>query len=69
MLPASLAYGSSGAANGAIPPGQTLVFDISLISVLDAGAPSSAAPGVGFGISSSSQGIDRRAGAFLSFPQ
>jgi FKBP-type peptidyl-prolyl cis-trans isomerase FkpA len=69
VMPASLAYGAAGAANGAIPPGQALVFDITLVSVLDAGAAPSAAPGVGFGISSSSQGIDRRAGAFLSFPQ
>ena len=69
VLPASLAYGAAGAANGAIPPGQTLVFDITLVSVLDAGAPASGALGIGFGVSSSSQGIERRAGAFLSFPQ
>ncbi len=68
VMPASLGFGSAGAANGAIPPNQSLVFDITLISVLD-GPPPGQAPGVGFGVSSSSQGFERRAGAFLSFPQ
>jgi FKBP-type peptidyl-prolyl cis-trans isomerase FklB len=31
-LPANLALGAKGAANGAVPPGQTLVFDLTLIS-------------------------------------
>lgn len=31
-LPANLALGSKGAANGAVPPGQTLLFDLTLIS-------------------------------------
>ncbi len=68
VMPASLGFGSAGAANGAIPPGQSLVFDITLLSVLS-GPPPGSGPGVGFGITSSSQGIERRAGAFLSFPQ
>ena len=68
VMPASLGFGSAGAANGAIPPGQSLEFDITLVSVL-AGPPPGQPPGVGFGVSSSSQGFDRRAGAFLSFPQ
>jgi FKBP-type peptidyl-prolyl cis-trans isomerase len=32
VLPANLALGSKGAANGAIPPNQTLLFDLTLIS-------------------------------------
>jgi hypothetical protein len=39
VLPANLALGAKGAANGAIPPNQTLLFDLTLISA----APS--APG------------------------
>lgn len=31
-MPANLALGSKGAANGAIPPDQTLLFDLTLIS-------------------------------------
>lgn len=32
VLPANLALGTKGAANGAIPPNQTLLFDLTLIS-------------------------------------
>ncbi len=31
-LPANLALGSKGAANGAVPPNQTLLFDLTLVS-------------------------------------
>lgn len=33
VIPASLAYGSAGSKDGAIPPNQTLVFDMQLLSV------------------------------------
>ena len=33
VIPASLAYGSRGAGGGVIPPNQTLIFDLQLISV------------------------------------
>jgi FKBP-type peptidyl-prolyl cis-trans isomerase len=33
VIPANLAYGSRGAGDGAIPPSQTLVFDLTLITV------------------------------------
>src|ERR1700749_4194046 len=32
VLPANLALGSKGATNGAIPPNQTLLFDLTLVS-------------------------------------
>ena len=33
VIPANLAYGARGAGNGAIPPNQALVFDLTLITV------------------------------------
>ena len=33
VIPANLAYGSRGAGDGAIPPGQTLMFDLTLVTV------------------------------------
>ena len=34
ILPANLALGAKGAANGAVPPNQTLLFDLTLISAV-----------------------------------
>ena len=33
VIPSNLAYGTRGAGDGAIPPDQTLVFDLTMISV------------------------------------
>jgi FKBP-type peptidyl-prolyl cis-trans isomerase len=33
VIPANLAYGARGAGNGAVPPNQVLVFDVTLVSV------------------------------------
>lgn len=33
VIPTNLAYGSRGAGDGAIPPGQTLMFDLTLVTV------------------------------------
>ncbi len=33
VIPSNLAYGARGAGDGAIPPNQTLVFDLQLVSV------------------------------------
>lgn len=33
VIPSHLAYGARGAGNGAIPPDQVLVFDVTLVSV------------------------------------
>ncbi len=36
VIPANLAYGERGAGNGAIPPGQVLIFDMELVSMTPA---------------------------------
>lgn len=69
VIPSSLGFGPAGAANGAIPGNQTLVFDVSLVSVLAAPPPAGGAPGVGFGVTASSQGREEQGHAVLSFPQ
>jgi FKBP-type peptidyl-prolyl cis-trans isomerase len=33
VIPASLAYGAKGTGDGLVPPNQTLVFDVKLVTV------------------------------------
>ncbi|GIL39005.1 FKBP-type peptidyl-prolyl cis-trans isomerase [Roseiterribacter gracilis] len=44
-IPAVMAYGETGAANGKIPPGATLIFKIELFSFTDEDPAASAPPG------------------------
>ena len=67
-IPSSLGFGPGGAANGLIPPNQTLVFDVTLVSVLSA-PPPAAAPGTAFGVQASSSGTEQHDRAFLNIPQ
>jgi FKBP-type peptidyl-prolyl cis-trans isomerase len=37
VIPANVAYGAKGAGNGLVPPDQTLIFDMTLVSVRKGG--------------------------------
>ena len=69
VIPSNLGFGPAGAANGAIPPNQTLVFDITLVSISSVPQAPGGSPGIGFGVSASSQGREEQGHAVLSFPQ
>ena len=69
VIPSSLGFGTSGAANGAISPNQTLVFDVTLVSVLAAPPPAEASSGLPFGVTASSQGREEQGHAVLTIPQ
>jgi FKBP-type peptidyl-prolyl cis-trans isomerase len=69
VVPANLGFGPSSAANGVVPPNQTLVFDITLVSVLAAPSPAEASSGFPLGITGSSQGREEQGHAILTIPQ
>ena len=69
VLPANLGFGPAGAANGLVPPNQTLVFDVTLVSVLAKPAPAQVSSGLPFGVTASSQGREEQGHAILTIPQ
>jgi FKBP-type peptidyl-prolyl cis-trans isomerase len=67
-IPSDLAFGGKGTPDGGVPPGQTLLFDLTLISV----TPARVAQGqVGAGVSlyGRDRGISHEAGAMFTIPQ
>jgi FKBP-type peptidyl-prolyl cis-trans isomerase len=64
VLPADLALGSKGTANGIIPPNQVLIFDVTLLAVMppQAGGAQDTSPLAIFG---RERGKDTEAGAML----
>ncbi|HEY4275774.1 MAG TPA: FKBP-type peptidyl-prolyl cis-trans isomerase [Rhizomicrobium sp.] len=68
VIPPELAFGSKGTSDGSVPPGQALVFDITLISVTRAQAAQSqeASP---FSVYGRDRGIGREAGAMFTLQQ
>jgi FKBP-type peptidyl-prolyl cis-trans isomerase len=70
VIPPDLAFGASGSSNGAVPPDQTLVFDLTLVSrtaaanvTTDAGGHISVSP------YNRQQGTTRTQGAVVTIPQ
>jgi FKBP-type peptidyl-prolyl cis-trans isomerase len=66
VIPANLGFGAAGAGNGLVPPGQTLVFDITVASIV----PASQAPAAGgmlFSYSSGEYGRSREQNTTLTF--
>jgi len=54
-LPPALAFGAKGSSNGAIPPGQALVFDVTVVAATPA-APGGQAQPYGFGMTAGNGG-------------
>lgn len=68
VIPSDLAFGGKGTSDGNVPPGQTLVFDITLMSV----TPAQVAQGqVSSGVSlyGRDRGVSHEAGAMFTIPQ
>jgi hypothetical protein len=51
-LPPILAFGAKGGGNGAIPPDQAIVFDVTVVSVTTAPAPAAGGSSSSFGFTS-----------------
>jgi FKBP-type peptidyl-prolyl cis-trans isomerase len=68
VIPPELAFGGKGTPDGTVPPNQTLIFDITLISVSRAQAAQSqdASP---FSLYGRDRGIGREAGAMFTLRQ
>ena len=69
VIPSNLGFGPAGAAGGAIPPNQTLLFDVTLVSVLAQPPPAQVSSGLPFGVTASSQGREEQGHAVLTIPQ
>jgi FKBP-type peptidyl-prolyl cis-trans isomerase len=68
VIPPDLAFGSKGTPDGNVPPGQTLVFDITLISIAQAQrAQGQASSGVS--VYGRDRGTSHEAGAMFTIPQ
>lgn len=68
VIPPDLAFGGKGTPDGGVPPNQTLVFDLTLLSV----APAQVAQGqAGSGVSlyGRERGVHHEAGAMFTIPQ
>ena len=59
VVPPALGFGPHGSANGAIPPEQALVFDVTLLSVQAANGPQ--APGSGLPLIIATEGREQKA--------
>lgn len=68
FIPADLAFGAKGTANGSVPPNQTLIFDISLLAVTPPQALQ-AQEGSPLSLYSFNRGTERQAGAMFTIKQ
>jgi len=68
VIPADLAFGGKGTPDGGVPPGQTLVFDITLLSVTQAQVAQGQASS-GVSLYGRQRGISNEAGAMFTIPQ
>ncbi len=68
VIPSDLAFGSKGLPDGGVPPNQSLVFDLTLISVTPAQVAQGQASS-GLSLYGRDRGISHEAGAMFTIPQ
>lgn len=68
VIPAELAFGAKGTANGSVPPDQTLVFDITLLAVTPP-QTQQAQDGSPLSLYGFNRGMEHQAGAMFTIKQ
>ena len=69
VIPPDLAFGTHSSPNGAVPPNQYLVFDVTLVSVIKASSDQAAQDGLSVSAMNRPRGTTQEQGVMLTIPQ
>jgi FKBP-type peptidyl-prolyl cis-trans isomerase len=70
VIPSDLAFGAAGSSNGAVPPEQAIVFDLTLVSRTSAASAAAGGDGhISISPYNRQQGTTRTQGAVVTIPQ